>query len=128
MLALAFDPIAAVHAKLLQSCLTLRLYTKYPARILCLWSSPNKNTGMGSHALLQRIFPTQVSNQSLFCLLNWQVGSSPLVPLGETLFLLHWQNCVLTFLKFCYQSYIGFINLFGNFSNKFSIFLATKNF
>ena len=127
MLALAFDPMACVHAKSLQSCLTLRLYTLHPTRILCLWSSPNKNTGVGSHALLQRTFPTQVSNLSLLCLLNWQAGSLPLVPLGETLMLLHKQNCVLIFLKFCYQSYIGFIKLFGKFSNKFSI-LFTSTF
>ena len=42
-----------------QSCLTLwdpqRLQ---PARLLCPWNSPGKNTGMGSHALLQGIFPT----------------------------------------------------------------------
>ena len=31
------------------------------ARLLCLWGSPGKNTGMGCHALLQGIFPTQVS-------------------------------------------------------------------
>ena len=31
------------------------------ASLLCLWDSPGKNTGMGSHALLQGIFPTQGS-------------------------------------------------------------------
>ena len=36
-----------------------------PARILCLQNSPDKNTGVGHHALLQRIFPTQGSNPSL---------------------------------------------------------------
>ena len=29
------------------------------------------NTGVGCHALLQGIFPTQGSNSNLFCLLNW---------------------------------------------------------
>ena len=42
--------------------------------------SPGKNTGMGCHALLQGIFPTQGSNPHLLCLLNWQVGSLPLAP------------------------------------------------
>ena len=28
-----------------------------PARLLCSWDSPGKNTGMGCHALLQGIFP-----------------------------------------------------------------------
>ena len=36
-----------------------------PARLLCLWESPGKNTGMGSHSLLQGIFPTQGSNPCL---------------------------------------------------------------
>ena len=31
---------------------------------------------MGCHALLQGIFPTQGSNQSLLRLLRWQAGSS----------------------------------------------------
>ena len=33
-----------------------------PARLLCPWNSPSKNTGVGSHSLLQRIFPTQGLN------------------------------------------------------------------
>ena len=37
--------------------------------------SPGKNTGVGCHALLQGIFPTQGSNLHLLCLLHWQVGS-----------------------------------------------------
>ena len=36
-----------------------------PARLLCPWDSPGKNTGVGCHALLQGIFPTQGSNSSL---------------------------------------------------------------
>ena len=38
---------------------------------------------MGCHALLQRIFLTQGSNLHHLCLLNWQVGSLPLAPLGK---------------------------------------------
>ena len=36
-----------------------------PARLLCPWTSPDKNTGVGSHSLLQGIFPTQGSNLGL---------------------------------------------------------------
>ena len=36
-----------------------------PARLLCPWSSPGKNSGVGCHYLLQGIFPTQVSNPGL---------------------------------------------------------------
>ena len=34
-----------------------------PARLLCPWDSPGKNTGMDSHSLLQGIFLTQGSNR-----------------------------------------------------------------
>ena len=36
-----------------------------PARLLRPWDSPGKNTGMGCHAFLQAIFPTQGLNSSL---------------------------------------------------------------
>ena len=36
-----------------------------PARLLCPWDSPGNSTGVGCHALLQRIFPTQGSNPSV---------------------------------------------------------------
>ena len=37
----------------------------YPTRLLSPWNSPGKNTGVGSHCLLQGIFPTQGSNPGL---------------------------------------------------------------
>ena len=46
-----------------------------PARLLCPWNSPGKNTAVGSRSLLQGIFPTKGSNlgflhcrQILYCL------------------------------------------------------------
>ena len=33
----------------------------------CPWDFPGKNTGVGCHSLLQRMFPTQGSNLSLLC-------------------------------------------------------------
>ena len=51
-----------------------------------------QDTGMGCCALLQAIFPTQVSNQCLLRLLHWQAGSSPLEPptmLQKTCWSLH---------------------------------------
>ena len=45
--------------------------------------SPGKNTEVGWHFLLQRIFPTQGSNLSLLHLLHWPVGSLPLAPPGN---------------------------------------------
>ena len=40
-------------------------------RLLCPWDSPGKNTGVGYHTLLQRIFPTQGPNPFILCLLRW---------------------------------------------------------
>ena len=37
---------------------SLRPHGLQPARLLCPWDSPGKNTGVGGHALLQGIFPT----------------------------------------------------------------------
>ena len=45
--------------------------------------SPDKNTGVGCHALLQGIFPTQGSKQHLLHLLHWQAGSLRLAPPGK---------------------------------------------
>ena len=57
-----------------------------PARLLCPWDSPGKNTGVGCHSLLQRIFLTQGLNlglphcrQILYCLSH---RGSPLCPMG----------------------------------------------
>ena len=87
-----------------------------PARLLCPWDSPGKNTGVGCHALLQGIFPTQESSLRLFCVLPWQVASLPLEPTGKPLNLRgqvwNWDaiaGCSLTvFLaKLCDSTIIG---------------------
>ena len=48
-----------------------------PSRLLCPWNFPGKNTGVGFHFLLQRIFLTQGSNLCLLHLLHWQTDSLP---------------------------------------------------
>ena len=50
---------ASVKVEVTQLCMTLS------KPIDCLWNSPGKNTGMGSHSLLQGIFPPQGSNPGL---------------------------------------------------------------
>ena len=44
---------------------SLRPHGLLPARLLCPWDSPGKNTGVGCHALLQKVFPTEGSNPGL---------------------------------------------------------------
>ena len=54
---------------------SLQLYELQPARLLCPWDSPGKNTEVGCHFLLQEIVLLQGSNPHL---LHWQVDSLPL--------------------------------------------------
>ena len=58
--------IIVVAVLVAQLYLTLRPNGLYPTSLLCPWDSPGKNTGMGCHSLLQKIFPTQGSNPVSF--------------------------------------------------------------
>ena len=67
-----------------------------PARLLCPWNFPGKNTGVGCHFLLQRIFPSQRSNLSL---LHQQKDSLPLSHMGSPIapmkrFYFVWRNAL----------------------------------
>ena len=65
-----------------RSCPTLlQPHVEQPARLLCPWDSPGKNTRMGCQVLLQGIFLTQGSNPGL---LRWHAGSLPLSHLGSS--------------------------------------------
>ena len=44
---------------------SLSSHSREPAMLFCLWNSPGKNTGVGSHSHLQRIFPNQGLNLGL---------------------------------------------------------------
>ena len=48
-----------------QFCWTLRCHGLLLTRLLYPWNSPGKNTGVGCHSLLQRIFPAQGLNPGL---------------------------------------------------------------
>ena len=67
-----------MHAKSLQSCLTLCDFMDYA------WNSPGQNTGVGSLSLLQGMFPTQGLKPCLLSLLHCQVGSLSLSTTWET--------------------------------------------
>ena len=62
---------------------SLRPTGPYPTRFFCPWNFPGRNTGVGCHALLQGIFPTQESNWCLLCPLYWQADYLPLPHLGS---------------------------------------------
>ena len=61
------------------SCIAGRFFTSEPPgkRHLCPWNFLGKNTGMGCHALLQEIFPTQGLNPYLFHLLHCRLNIYP---------------------------------------------------
>ena len=54
-----------------------------PTRLLCPWDSPGKKTGVGGHALLQAIFPTQESDPYLQRLPDCMQVLYPLSHLGS---------------------------------------------
>ena len=47
------DTFATGTAKSCQLCPTLQPHRRQPTRLLCLWASPGKHTGVGCHFLLQ---------------------------------------------------------------------------
>ena len=55
----------------------------YPARLLCPWNSPSKNTGLSCHFLLLGISPIQGLSRHIKHLLYWQADSLPLCHLGS---------------------------------------------
>ena len=69
------------YAKSFQSCATLCNAVACQAPLSIRFS--RQGYGVGCHALLQGIFPTQGSNLRLLSLLHWQSGSLPLVPSGK---------------------------------------------
>ena len=75
---------------------SLRPHGLQPARFLCPWNFPDKNTGMGCHFLLQGIFPTQGLNPRFLRLLHWQTDSLPLSHPGSPIFGRQSQQNLLT--------------------------------
>ena len=69
----------------------------YPARLLCPWNSPNKNTGVGSHSLFQGIFPTQGWNPGL---LYWRQILYCLSHQGSPLRCTHIWNLHIVYFKY----------------------------
>ena len=67
------DPfIGRLHACLVAKlCLTWRPHRLQPTKLLCPWDFPGRNTGVGCHFLLQKIFSDYVS---LFCLVLFLWG------------------------------------------------------
>ena len=83
-----FSLIISVHVCILSPISPVRLFCNpvdySPPSSSVHGGAPDKNTGVGCHALLQGIFLTKGSNLCLLQLLHWQVLSSlPLVLPGK---------------------------------------------
>ena len=72
-----------MHAKLLQLSPTFWHPMDCSLPISSVHGISRQETQVGYHALLRGIFPTQGLNPHHLCLLHWQAGSLPLVPLGS---------------------------------------------
>ena len=57
------DTVKSVSRSIMSD--SLQPHGLWPAKLLCPWNFPGKNTGVGSHPLLQGIFPTQGLNPGL---------------------------------------------------------------
>ena len=57
-----------VHCSLLKHLNHLQLFSTLPARLLCPWDSPGKNTGVGHHFLLQCMKVKSESEVAQSCL------------------------------------------------------------
>ena len=90
---------------------SLRPHGLQPSSLLCPWDSPGKNTGVGCHALFQRIFPTQGSNPHFLHFLHWQAGCLPLVGPGKphTIHVPDFMGTRIHALENCFTSGVGMI-------------------
>ena len=94
-----------------------------PARLLCPWNSPGKNTGVSCHFLLQGIFPTQGLNSSvlhcrkiLYCL-NHQGNSLGRFILGYFILFDVMVNGIVPF-SFFYLSLLEFGSVSSSAGNR----------
>ena len=84
----------------------------YPAKVLSLWDSADKITGVGCHFLLQGIFPTQRSNlglllcrQMLYCLSHQGSLTSSCQPSSSCFIWGAWEWLVQTHTRSWHQSW-----------------------
>ena len=96
------SPKYLLYVLVTQLCLTLWFHGLSPTRLLCPWNSPGKNTGIGCHALLQGIFPTQGSSPGL---LHCGQILSCLSYLGSPKIISHSSSTLL--LLFSLQSFVS---------------------
>ena len=75
----------------------------YPARLLCLWNFPGKNTGVSFRSLLQGVFLIQELNLHL---LHWRVES-----LALDTWEAHFMNLFFFFIHCSVNGHVGCFNV-----------------
>ena len=95
-----------MHAKSLQSCLTLVTLWTHQAP-LSMWFS-RQEYWSGLHVLLQGIFPTQESNLHVLCLLHCQACSLPLVPARKPFVIL-----ILRSMTWCTEKLLNKVRMYS---------------
>ena len=97
---------------------SLRSFRLWSTRLLCSWDFSGKNTRVGCHFPLQRIFPTQGSNPHLLCLLHCRQILYPLRHLGTKQYIMHFNlkigmfNCRVRSLNY-YQAWLKMVFKFA---------------
>ena len=82
---LLLDPFSPLCAQPLSHVRLFATPGPEAAKLLCPWTFPGKNTGVGCCFLLQGIFPTQGLSLCLLCPLHGQADQLPLHHLHEML-------------------------------------------
>ena len=82
-------PLSSLPLWLLLSCVRF-LVGLQPARLLCPWDFPGRNTRVGCHFLLQGIFPTQLDACVLISVLDLRFGSHSINNSSWELYQSHW--------------------------------------
>ena len=82
---------------------SLRPYGLWPARFLCLWNFPGKNTGVGCHLLLHETSLTR-DQTHVSRLPHWQASSLALVPPGKFFGVAQTVKCLPTMRETWVQS------------------------
>ena len=99
-LSLTSDSSNSLAGVCVSVCVCSVVHGLQPARLLCLWNLPSKDTGVCCHFLLQGIFPNQGLNLRLLCLLHWQAVSLPLCHSGSPHWLYNIRKILGKFLTF----------------------------
>ena len=95
---------------------SLQFLGLWPARLLCPWNFPGKNTGVRCHFLLQGIFLTEGLNPCLSCFPHWQTVSLSAHHLGSlVLFFMFFSDLSqdIEYSSLCYRTLLPILSMYS---------------